>query len=302
MQIYGFVLCGTICFGWPSILIVRLIVSRECICYNELMCVPENCRRGDFFSSKLYRVDLFGIWSNMEISVLLCPRQIPTNSASQDAQGWLEDQVWSHRTVLPKLFGPWGRFHGRQFFHGPREGNGFGMIHSHYIYYALCHSSVGKESTWDVGEPGSIPGSGRSAGEGIGYLLQCSWASLVAQLVKNLCWEDHLDKGKATHSSILAWRIPWTKSMGSQSLTWLSDFHFLSNLMSLLIWQKVLVSGPEAGDPCERTDITLNWEEMGSWVQVFQTQLLFLSVSLILQARYLSAPLKFLLPSDYVIE
>ena len=65
-----------------------------------------------------------------------------------------------------------------------------------------------------------IPGSGRSA-EGIGYPLQYSWASLVAQLVKNLPampetwvgslgWEDPLEKGKATQSSILAWRIPWT--------------------------------------------------------------------------------------------
>ena len=73
-----------------------------------------------------------------------------------------------------------------------------------------------------------ILGSGRSGGEGIGYPLQYSWASLVAQLVKNLPamweiwvqslgWEDHLDKGKATHSSILAWRIPWTVySMGLQ--------------------------------------------------------------------------------------
>ena len=66
-----------------------------------------------------------------------------------------------------------------------------------------------------------IPGSGRSAGEGIGYPLQYSWASLVAQLVKNLPamqrtwvwslgWEDPLEKGKAVHSSILAWSIPWT--------------------------------------------------------------------------------------------
>ena len=56
-------------------------------------------------------------------------------------------------------------------------------------------------------------------GEGIGYTLQDSCASLVAQLVKNLPamqetwvpslgWEDCLEKGKATHSSILAWRIP----------------------------------------------------------------------------------------------
>ena len=55
-----------------------------------------------------------------------------------------------------------------------------------------------------------------------------TWASLIVQLVKNLpamqetlvqilCWKDPLEKGKATHSSILAWRIPWTVlSMGSQ--------------------------------------------------------------------------------------
>ena len=51
-------------------------------------------------------------------------------------------------------------------------------------------SSVSKESTYNAGDPGSIPGSGRS-GEGIGYPLQCSWASLVAQLVKNppAMWE-----------------------------------------------------------------------------------------------------------------
>ena len=53
-------------------------------------------------------------------------------------------------------------------------------------------SSVGKESVCDAGDPSSIPGSGRSAGEGTGYILQYSWASLVAQLVKNppAMWED----------------------------------------------------------------------------------------------------------------
>ena len=64
------------------------------------------------------------------------------------------------------------------------------------------------------------PGSGRSSGKGIGYPLQNSWASLVTQLVKNLPamwetwvqslgWEGPLEKVTATHSSILAWRIPW---------------------------------------------------------------------------------------------
>ena len=77
-------------------------------------------------------------------------------------------------------------------------------------------SSVGEESAMQ----GSIPGPGRSAGEGIGYPFQYSWASLVVLLVKNppamqepqvrlLGWEDPLKKGKATHSNILAWRIPW---------------------------------------------------------------------------------------------
>ena len=87
----------------------------------------------------------------------------------------------------------------------------------------LCFpgNSAGKESTCNAGDAGSIPGSGRSDAEGIGYPLQYSWASLVAQLVKNLPamwetwirslgWEDPLEKGKATHSSILARRIPWT--------------------------------------------------------------------------------------------
>ena len=82
-------------------------------------------------------------------------------------------------------------------------------------------SSVSRASVCNAGNPGSIPGSGRSPGEGIGYLLQYSWASLVAQLVKNLPamwetwvrslgWEDPLEKGQATHSSILG--LPWSLS------------------------------------------------------------------------------------------
>ena len=76
-------------------------------------------------------------------------------------------------------------------------------------------SSVGEESTCNAGDPASISGSGRSAGEGIGWPLQYSWVSLMAQLVKNppavwetyvrsLGWEDPLEKGKSTHPSILA--------------------------------------------------------------------------------------------------
>ena len=86
-------------------------------------------------------------------------------------------------------------------------------------------SSAGKESTCNAGDPGSISGSGRSPEEGIGYPLQYSWASLVAQMVKNpaamqetwvpsLGWKDSLEETMATHSSILAWKIPWTEEPG----------------------------------------------------------------------------------------
>ena len=86
-------------------------------------------------------------------------------------------------------------------------------------YLVFPGSSAGKESACNAGDPCSIPGSGRSPGEGIDYPLQYSWASLVAQMVKNLptIWEtwvrslgreDPLEEGMATHSSILAWRIP----------------------------------------------------------------------------------------------
>ena len=92
--------------------------------------------------------------------------------------------------------------------------------HTHtYIYMGFPDNSVGKEPACNAGDPGSILGSGRSTGKGLGYPFQYSWVSLVAQLVKNppamgktwvqsLGWEDSLEKGKATHSSILAQRIP----------------------------------------------------------------------------------------------
>ena len=98
----------------------------------------------------------------------------------------------------------------------------------------LC-SSAGKESTCNAGDPGSIPGSGRSPGEGIVYPFQYSWTSLVAHTVKNLPavqevwvpslgWEDPWMGGMATHSSILAWRIPkkrgawWASPWGCKEL------------------------------------------------------------------------------------
>ena len=87
------------------------------------------------------------------------------------------------------------------------------------MYGASLVAQLVKNPPAIAGTPGLIPGSGISPGEGIGYPLQHSWASLVAQLVKNppamwetwapsLGWDDPLEVGMATHSSILAWRIP----------------------------------------------------------------------------------------------
>ena len=112
-------------------------------------------------------------------------------------------------------------------------------------------SSAGKEPACNTGDPGSIPGSGRSPGEGIGYPLQYSWASLVAQLVKNppamqetwvqsVGWEEPLEKGKAIDSSILAWRIPCAGEVHgvAKSRTQLSDFHFNCTLHEKGCWHK----------------------------------------------------------------
>ena len=120
-------------------------------------------------------------------------------------------------------------------------------------------SSAGKESTSKVGDLSSIPGLGRFLGEGIGYPLQYSWASLVVQIVKNppamqeawvwyLGWEDHLEESMTTHCSILAWRISWTEkpgrlqSMGSQRAghNWMTRHrHSTAPRDSNMIWEKV---------------------------------------------------------------
>ena len=82
---------------------------------------------------------------------------------------------------------------------------------THVLYVmGFPGSSAGKESTCNAGDPSSNPGWGRSPGEGVGYPLQYSWASLVAQLVKNppamwetwvrsLGWEVPLEKGTASY-------------------------------------------------------------------------------------------------------
>ena len=93
-------------------------------------------------------------------------------------------------------------------------------------------SSVGKESACNAGEPGSIPGLGRSPGEGIGYPLQYSWASLVAHLVRIClqCGRPGFDLwvGKTPwRRERLPTPVFWYTVHGvAKSWTQLSDFHF----------------------------------------------------------------------------
>ena len=94
--------------------------------------------------------------------------------------------------------------------------------------FSRPRARAAEEPACDAVDPGSIPGWERCPGEGIGYPLQYPWASLVAQLVKNLpakreTWlrflgrEDALEEGTATHSSIPAWRMPWTEELAGYS-------------------------------------------------------------------------------------
>ena len=116
-----------------------------------------------------------------------------------------------------------------------------------------------------------IPGLGRSPGKGIGYPLQYSWASFVTQLVKNppamqltwvrsLGWEDPLENGKVTHSSILAWRIlamDYTVHGVLKNRTQLNDFHFLSFMEHLQCARDCEYGGEQDG--LFSVEITLCW-------------------------------------------
>ena len=89
-----------------------------------------------------------------------------------------------------------------------------------YIYiYDFPDSSVGKESTCNAEDPGSIPGSGRPAGEGIGYPLQYSWAFLVVQLVNMQCGRPGFNPWVGT--------IPQRRERLPSPVFWPGEFHGL---------------------------------------------------------------------------
>ena len=81
------------------------------------------------------------------------------------------------------------------------------------------NSSVGRESACNAGDPGSIPGSGRFPGEEIGYPLQYSWVSPVAQMVKDMpaMWE--------TWVRFLGWEDTWRRERLPTPVFWPGKFH-----------------------------------------------------------------------------
>ena len=113
---------------------------------------------------------------------------------------------------------------------GPGRSPGEGIGYHTSVFLGFPCGSAGKEPTCSAGDLGSISGLGRSLGGEHGNPLQYSWASLVAQLVRNphAVWEtwvpslgeeDPLEEGMATHSSTFAWRIPWIKEPGGLQST-----------------------------------------------------------------------------------
>ena len=89
-------------------------------------------------------------------------------------------------------------------------------------FVTLEHSSLGKESACNAGDPSSIPGLGRSLGEVIGYPFQYSWASLVAQLVKN----PPAMREIALVQSLVR-KIPWRREKLLTPVFWPREFHGL---------------------------------------------------------------------------
>ena len=129
--------------------------------------------------------------------MLIKSRLLEVNLLTQDHKGWKwQSQVCTQYRVTQQLY------------------SSHYTVNKHMLW-GFPDSSAGKESDCNARDPGLIPGLGRCPGEGIGYPLQFSWASLMAQMVKNLPvmretwvqslgWEDPLEKDKATQSSILA--------------------------------------------------------------------------------------------------
>ena len=144
----------------------------------------------------------------------------PMQETRVQSLGWedpLEKEMVTHSSILVWRI-PWMEKPGRLQSMGSQRvrhdwATSLLLLTSQRWLKGFPDSSGGKESACNAGDLGLIPGLGRSTGEEICYPLQYSWASLLAQLVKNppalqetwvwsLGWEDPPEKGKATCSSI----------------------------------------------------------------------------------------------------
>ena len=129
----------------------------------------------------------------------------------------------------------------------PRSCPGGRGDNSEALPWSFPGGSAGEESACNAGDPSSIPGAGRSTGEGIGYPLQYSWASLVTHLVENPpamreTWVLSLGlgrspgewKGYPLQNSGLENSVYCIVPGVPKSQTWLSSFHFTSSLRFVL--------------------------------------------------------------------
>ena len=107
---------------------------------------------------------------------------------------------------------------------GDSEGQGSLVLS---CLWGFPHSSIGKESACNAGDCSLIPGLGRSSDEGIGYPLQYSWASLVAQLVKLI----RLQCGRPEFDPWVG-KIPWRGEMLPTQVFWPGEFHGLLSMGS----------------------------------------------------------------------
>ena len=112
--------------------------------------------------------------------------------------------------------------------------------------HSFPHSSAGKESAWNAGDAGSIPGSGRSAREGVGYPPQY-WASLVAQLGKNL------PTMQVTVFDPCAGKTPWRKEQLPTPVFWPGEFR-----------GRFSPRGREESDTTERLSLSLHFSPIHS--------------------------------------
>ena len=113
-------------------------------------------------------------------------------------------------------------------------------------------SSVGKEFTCNIGDPGSIPGSGRSGGEGIDYPLQYSWSSLVAQLV------NCLQCGRPGFNPWVG-KIPWRRERLPTPVFLPGEFHGQRSLVGYSL------QGHKESDMTEKISLHKLWDSK-RWV------------------------------------